>query len=322
MKAITIGAILAGLSLAACGSGGGGSTTGNTPTPTPTTSPTPTPTPTPPASYTSFDSLTGNQNFASTCAALLLNGNPPQVTPATPYGQGVNIAYDSPTATYTLSANGQTQTFGPADVDPAAPAPAKAYVKFTPSGARADSFVLFNPGAGGSGLTYARAVQWRNTASIPTLTINFCGIGVQTRVNDAPPVTSVSFTRSGITGSAFLRNPSGSTTQFSLVKSTIGMTVNLTTGKIVATMNLIGTPLPTGSGADVDLGTFTGDGDIDPSTGNYYGSWSGTTRPVIGNFGGAFFGPQGQEYGYSFNMLNFGGGTLDFSVAGAVFGAR
>jgi hypothetical protein len=310
----------ASLMLAGCGGGGATGTSVVTApsTPTPPATPTPTPSPTPTASYTLFDNLAGDQTFQSACAPLTFQTTPPTPSPATPFGQGLVIAYQAATQNYMITGDGQSLSFGPADVDSAAPPTVKAYLKAGVGGN--DRFVLSQPGPGGVGLGYARS------ATVATRRFGFpisyyCVIGVPTLVSDVPSATTINFTKT-ILGATAYDSSSGTVVTYGLSHSTVSFVVDLSTLQVTSTLHLLGTPVPAG-GADVDLGTVTGTGTIDASVGGFYGSWSSADREAIGNFGGRFFGPQGLEYGYAFNFVGRNSSAnLVFTAGGTSFGSR
>ncbi|MDB5673435.1 MAG: hypothetical protein JWM65_417 [Sphingomonas bacterium] len=313
--------LASGLALAACGSGGSTPTptpSSSTPTPTPATpTPSPSSSPTPTPSYPTFASLTGDQSFSSACAALAQNTSVPTVLPATNYGQGLTFAYQASTFTWTISGD-FTQSFGPAERDPTAPTGFTGYLKG--NGSATDRFFITQPSTAGTGLDYLRQTYVLSNARGYPVSY-YCVVGVPTHVSDVPAATTVTFTHNGLVGSSY-DTSSGTMIVRSLVHSTVTFTVNLTTLHVDTSVHLMGTPQAAGS-SDVDLGTITGSGTLDPATGGFYGAWSSTDREAIGNFGGTFFGPQGAEFSYAFS---FGGRNSSavaiFAAQGMAFGRR
>jgi hypothetical protein len=87
---------------------------------------------------------------------------------------------------------------------------------------------------------------------------------------------------------------------------------------VATTLDLAGTNMVNGS--EKSLGLFNGTGTIVALGGEFGGTLAHQGTDVDGNvysgsFAGAFFGPQGQEVGYSFSLTGPGG-----AAAGAVVG--
>jgi hypothetical protein len=303
MKSITIGMLLCSVALSACGSSGGGNNSpvvvpgpGSTPTPSPSSSPTPTPSPS--ATYKTYAELTGDQRFKTACAAFIFNSTPPIVTPATAFGNGLMLDHAAAPDSYTITGDGVAQTYGPADRDPAAPSTVISYLK-TVSGFT-ERFTIARPGVGGVGLDYLRVFTLRaQKGSGPT---NYsCVFGVPTLVSDRPAAATVTFTRIGLGGSAY-KAQAGVVGAYSLEGSSTTFAVNLTTGKVNTTIHLLGTlQTPTGpSTTNVELGTYSGVGDIDLASGSFSGQFFNPDgSPLFAYFGGWFFGPQGREAGFT-----------------------
>jgi hypothetical protein len=243
--------------------------------------------------------LTGNQQFKTACAAFIFNSSFPTVAPATAFGDGLTLNYTSATDSYGITGDGLALTYGPGDIDPAAPTTIKAYVRTT--GGFTERFTIGRPGAGGVALDYMRGFSLRALKG-PGPTQYSCVFGVPTLVTDPPAATSVTFTKTGLNGSAY-RSQGGIVGIYSLEKSTVTLSVNLTTGKINTVIHLLGTlQTPAGpSTTNVELGTYTGSGDIDEVQGSYNGQF---TDASFAYFGGWFFGPQGREAGFAYSIFN------------------
>lgn len=317
--AFVSGGVLAAC-LSACGGGSGQGSTGPvavTPgspsTPTPSSSSSPTPTPGPAPSYTTYNNLTGDQTFKTACALLDFQGTVPNAFLTFPYGNGSTIALQSATQTYTISLDGKTLTFGPADVDPAAPSTVKAYIK--PGEVGNDRFSISGAGFDGAPLQYVRYASIY-TSRFGRANLYPCVFGIPTLVTDVPSATTIAFPKLTI-GASVYDASSGTVVNYTLNHSTQTFVVDLSALRVDVSIHLIGTPR---TGTDVDLGTVTGIATIDPATGRFDGTWSSTDREAIGYFSGAFFGPQGHEMGYAFGFNGRQGGTLAFSSAGTVFG--
>ena len=314
-------ALLASVALLyGCGEGGGGGAsgtgggpTGGTPGPSPSPSPSPTPT------YTTYANLTGDQHFKTACAGFQFNGSIPGILPATNFGNGTVVDYTAATQTYALSYVAANETFGPADIDTSLPPGTLAYKKVGPSGST-DRLSLSGASLNGVPLDYTRFFQWSTTQQPGFQSVQmFCVFGVPTLVTDIPPMSSVSFPSVALVGTAYTGTGPGAI--YSLKHSIATFTVNLATGKVDAALTLIGTPT-SGGGADITIATVEGTGDIDPSTGGFYGQWTAASRNIAGNFGGRFFGPQGKEFGFTTSMIGQTAGVQDLSIDAVVLGSR
>jgi hypothetical protein len=318
----------AGLVLAGCGGDGGSSPPisvipgGPSPTPTPSSSPTATPTPS--ASYQTYAQLTGNQSFQTACAALnFSNGNPPAPQPATNFGDGLTLAYTAATDSYTISGDGLSLSYAPAQLDPAAPAGVRGYLR-TENGFT-QRFSIGTPAPGGVALDYVRAFSLRALRNGQTLQYQ-CVFGVPTRLTDPPDATTVTFTRVGINGAAYVAPVGGGLQTYALTASTATLSVNVATGEATTVLRLVGT-LQTASGpasTTTELGTFTGVGDFDDTRPSFYGPLTSTDRDSqFSFFGGWFFGPQGREAAFSTQILAVDRTTgARMSVLANVFAAR
>jgi hypothetical protein len=112
--------------LAACGGGGGGvnSTPAPAPAPTPSPSPTPTPTPTPSPTPTPtptnslISDLDADQTFTSnaTTTNVVLGASDGVVGTTSRTKASISITYDAAAKSYTVETEGRTQTFGPTDI--------------------------------------------------------------------------------------------------------------------------------------------------------------------------------------------------------------
>ena len=133
-----------------------------------------------------------------------------------------------------------------------------------------------------------------------------CIYGARTALADAPPGRLFTFTRGEVTANGRFHED-GPLVPYG-VTGTPRITVDLVTGKVGVAMTLVGKRLPPGSGPDRTLGTLSGEGEIDPLTGAFYGKWTAAdwadwpdeTPP--GTFSGGFYGPQGKETAFVFGV--------------------
>lgn len=269
MQLVRVAALFGAAVVGACSGGGssgnGGGGTVVTPSPSPSGGTSPSPSPSPAPSYTKFADLTGDQSFASLCTAFGF-GSPPALNPATLPDNGLSFAYSASAQTWSVSGNGLALTFTPAERDMAAPATLLSYNK--PTGSSVERLRISSLGIGSTPIEYLRQVNLIANQPGTRVYNSSCIIGVKTLVTDRPSTTSVTFPNTRLTGYLFRTTPgTPNDTQFGLNNTTVGLDVNVTTGEVRLVIRLIGTPLPTGSGPDVDFGTFTANADIDPATG-------------------------------------------------------
>jgi hypothetical protein len=115
----------------------------------------------------------------------------------------------------------------------------------------------------------------------------------------------------------------GTVTNYSLAKTLVTFQADFAGKTVTATLHLIATTSGPSPHTDVDLGTVTGNGTINATTGRFSGTWSSTDRDAHGNFAGSFFGPQAQEFGLTYSVEGKdGAGTRIFASYGAINGSR
>ena len=186
-------------------------------------------------------------------------------------------------------------------------------------------FVIGRPSPGGATLDYLRTIFLRAQPG-PGPTNYQCVFGVPTLTTDAPGVATVTFAKVGLSGasSAYRYDPTASPatlTTYSLEKSTATLSVNLTTGAVTSVIHLLGTvQSAAGAGAtDVELGTYTGSGTIDQTTGSYSGQFVDSAgNGLFATFGGWFFGPQGREAGFAYSIVSRTSSNIEISSVGTV----
>lgn len=316
MQLVRVVALFGAAAVGACSGGGssgnGGGGTVVTPTPSPSTGVTPTPSPSPSPSYTKFADLTGDQLFRSTCVgneSVFSFGWIPTSFPR----NGLLFRYDDSVASWTVEGNGDAVTFLASERDTTAPATVARYIK---PGVPTTRLTIQRPGIGTVGADYFRVATYvRSPRTFQ------CMIGIPTLTTDRPAGSTISFPSASITGYLFIMPPTSTVrTQYSTNNSTSTFSVNLDRGEVTYSVRLIGSPLPAGSGPDVDFGTISGVASIDPETGGYYTTQLTVTglSLVIGEMSGEFYGPQGREAG--FGLAVYGtrpdGGQVSGSLVG------
>lgn len=317
------GAAILALALASCGGGDSGSPPptgggGGTPAPTPTPSPTPSP-----ITYTKFADLTGDQTFKTACGGVeqaFGNINP---IAATGFGEGLGHAYAASTQTWTISLPTFSQTFGPAELQPPPNADTISYRKPNAVGAFDRFFVIARP-FGAQPTEYTRASRSLLLIQSGQFRDYFCVFGVPTLVTDTRPASTVTYSPVNIGGSAIVTG-GPAPGQYDLADSTATLSANPASGEVTTTITLVGRLLgPSGPAATpTALGTYTGTANVVPNVANFNaGLQSANVQNIFSNFGGWFFGPQGIEAAYAFNIrAQLPDGSL-VNGAGAVAGRR
>ena len=230
-------------------------------------------------------------------------------------GDGVSLSYDAATGGYTVrDASGATASFTPAQRSPA-DSNATVTVYANASGNRTDQLALFNPGADNPrmALTHVSYGAWQRVTDNGT-TVDFAQqyfvYGIRQPANQ-PSTGRASYSTvvDGMWADASGVYALGGTSSF---------TADFAALTVATTLNLVGQPIA--GGGSRSLGRFDGAGTIAALGGGFSGNLTHVGTDAAGNvysgsFNGAFFGPQGQEVGYSFSLTGPGG-----VAAGAVVG--
>jgi len=236
---------------------------------------------------------------------------------ATPFGGSVSLAYDAATGGYTVTdATGAAATFLPA-VRSATASDSRRSVYTQASGNRTDQLVLFNPGTSNPtmALSYVSYGAWqRLTNNGPTIDVatQYFVFGIRQAAN-APSTGGGSYTT---IVDGLWTNPAG----VYALGGTSSFSANFSAMTVSTSMDLVGTNVTTS--ASKTFGLFNGTGTIAALGGGFTGTFTHQGTDADGNvysggFNGAFFGPQGQEIGYTFSLTGPGG-----AAAGAVVGKK
>ncbi|MFD1610364.1 hypothetical protein ACFSCW_00955 [Sphingomonas tabacisoli] len=267
--------------------------------------------------YSQTFDATGARTAATLQADKTTTG---QTALANGFGSGVSLSYDATTQGYTVrDASGASATFLPATKSSD---PNETNAKITTfnqaAGGGQDKLVLFNPGAGNTtlALSYVSYGAWRHSVSNGTtadLSFQYFVYGIRQDAN-APSTGSGSY---ATTVEGIWNNPEG----IYVLAGTSSLTADFTAKTVATTLQLDGTSVANGTAKS--LGRFDGTGSIAALGGGFAGNFTHVGTDADGNvfngsFAGAFFGPQGQEVGYTFSLSdpNGRGGT----AAGAVVG--
>ena len=234
---------------------------------------------------------------------------------ATGFGGSVSLSYDAATGAYTVTdATGSSASFLPSNKSPTdSNATISVYNKV--AGNRSDQLVLFNPGAANPrmALSYVSYGAWQQITDNGTtvdVAQQYLLFGIR-QASNAPSTGSASYTT---IVDGLWSNPDG----IYALGGTSSFTANFSNLTVATNLDLTGQHISTN--AAKRLGLFTGTGSIAALGGGFSGTFThqGTDADGIvynGGFAGAFFGPQGQEMGYTFSLTGQGA-----AAAGAVVG--
>ncbi len=294
--------------LASCGGGDSGGSTppptgggGGTPTPSPTPSPSPTPT------YQTFAQLTGDRNFATSCGGLRQGelGGP---IIASDFGEGVSegrgLVFDFAAAsnTWNITGPGFTTSFGPADISATPPANTTLYTRDVNGFPTRFSIVSRPFGTQAAEYVRGAALTYRTGGGVEDY---FCVFGVPTLTTDPLPTSTITYTQFNIGGFAVRNSNATGVSVFDLRESTVTLSANPATGQVTTQITLVGREFVAGVPAATvtQLGTFNSTGTVNNRP-SYSGDLTSPGQVVpASRFAGWFFGPQGREAGYAFNIL-------------------
>lgn len=267
-----------GVALTACGGGG----VNSTPTPTPP----PTPTPAPPPSYNTVAqalAVPGDKSF-STAGIKYDSGASAQATYA--LGADFKFEYIASTDSYRITRNGEgAVSFA---LSSGIAFPASNVVQYT-SGA--DSLFVLTPIVSGTELQYTRFVTYGRGDSAG----NQGAWGIPTVASDVPKTGTATYAVS-VAGLA----TNGGGIFFLGPNSGGNFTANFGAGTVSTTI-VMRAPAA-GQVIVQDLGILSGSGTISSSSPGFMGTLgpAGSGDPAgSGKFSGSFFGPQAQEFGYT-----------------------
>jgi hypothetical protein len=271
--------------LAGCGEGGG---INSTPTP---------PAPFPLTATASFQTITGTLAYTGTVYnfASLSGGNatPSQDTTAG-RGSAVGFGYDATTGTYSLTGGGASASFTAANATTATGYGA-AFAKT--SGTVTDTLALYGnaPASAPSApapvqLTYTSFGFWSHADTSTVQTQNTYFVYGQPTGSTAMPTTGTATYQTTLAASMLQYAHAAS--QFAQLSGTASISANFAAG----TVNTAVTLQTTGGSS---MGTFSGTAAINAD--QFAGSLTSTNDQFTGGgFSGGFYGPAGQEMGYTF----------------------
>ncbi len=278
----------------------------------------PPPPPPPPPVYTTFQNLTGIQNFASAGIGYTIGPVPSGgigfvVKAVEPIDAGVAVQYDTATGNVGyLAPNGTSASFTAADEVPGQSTPnQRIFSKPTPTGVANGSLSV--PSINGVPLSYTRFATFY-TAGPAGFDAHAFTFGVQTLASDIPTTGTATYT--GVAaGPAFLANGD---TGASLNGSTASLVADFSTGSIATALALVLTPT---GGVQTPLDLVVGTGSLGAIKPGFAGTLIGSGT-VSGTFAGAFFGPQAAEFGYDFVVGGTTAGGVGFSAIGGAVGTK
>ncbi len=299
------------LALVACGGGDSGSSGpptggGGTPTPTPSPSPSPSPTPT----YQTFNQLTGTQTFQTACAGIQQGGGIQPIFPSD-FGDGQLTANGltfqrQNEDTWNILASGFNTSFGPAELSASPPANTVLYTRASAvAGAPPDRFAIVARPFGTQAAEYVRGSRLFYAVQAGQLLDFYCVFGVPTLLTDSLPTTTITYSAFNAGGTVFANGPAG-IAQFDLSDTTATLSANPANGEVTTRLTIRGRQFtPSGLSTTVtDFGAFDATATVDGTQTTYRGVLENPSVNVLSmNFTGWFFGPQGREAGFAFNVF-------------------
>lgn len=288
------------LTVSACGGGDGGGVN-STPTPVPTPTPTPTP--------TSNDDLIAplvSESFTNTAAAAAANYDPTgTVTSQTRSTPAVKVAYDAGSNSYTITAAGASQTFGPGNL-------LKAGEYRVASGNTTDDLTLTATGpSSGEVFRYVGAGFWQR--QVQTSAGGIDG-SITSFVYGVP---TVSLVRTGTVGYATMLygTVSNSGTLYA-AKGPGALVGDLASG--VFQNSGRATYYDPNTGASADAGSFLSRLTLSSTANSLTGTMSliAFGRNYSGPVAGMFFGPSAEEVGASFSASDPNGNVATGAFIG------
>lgn len=289
------------LGLTACGGGGGTASAGSTP---------PSPAPTEPAKNSNLTATQVSESYANRGAKLgftAVKGTGQVDGRPAGGGTSLTVAYDAAAQSYTITGDGQSQTFRPADIDSAASGAAVAFYARSAAGTT-DSLALFKPGAANPtiALTYVSYGAWQRTVEQGTTiaaTQRFFVYGVPTAASAMPTSGTASY---ATTLDGFMANDTG---LYSLTGAS-SFTADFSAGTVNVSLAPVGTEISTH--AVRSFGTLTGNGTLTAASSSFASDLAGSG--YSGSINGQFFGPGAAEMGGVFTFGNATGAATGVIV--------
>jgi len=288
------------------GGGGGGGGGGGTPTPSPSPSPSPSPTPT----YQTFNQLTGTQTFQTACAGIQQGGGIQPIFPSDfgePLATGNGLSFERQNAdTWNIQASGFNTSFGPAALSASPPANTVLYTR--PSGvvgAPPDRFSIVARPFGTQAAEYVRGSRLFFGVQAGQVLDFYCVFGVPTLLSDSVPTSTVNYSAFNAGGFLFANGPAG-IAQFDLTDTTATLSANPANGEVTTRITIRGRQFtPSGLSPTVtDFGAFDATATVDGTQTSFRGVLENSSINVLSMaFTGWFFGPQGREAGFAFNVF-------------------
>lgn len=300
--------------LGACGGGGSGvASAGSNPPGGGGTGTTPTPTPAP--TNSSISGLTVSQTFAGPAAttATTINTSPPSVASATSVRSTLQVRYDAGTRSYTVEAQGRSQTFAPADARSDA-APGETIYTKSEGSVRDYLTLVTTPYSSRTPNRYVGLGYWqRNTLSANRQDTTFDSFvyGLETLAVSVPRSGTASYVTDTL---GFVTTPGKVPRAFT---GSGTFDVDLALGIFAARASVLEYDLTspeTRSGGGIE---YTAGGKL--TSGNEFAgnfTYGGTDTRASGTLQGRFFGPGAEELGATFSADNAAGAAVTGSFTG------
>jgi hypothetical protein len=224
-------------------------------------------------------------------------------------GKSLELSFTSATNTWNIVGPLFTDSFGPANLIASPPPDTILYQK--PSALVPGAIQTFAIAArpfGAQPPEYVRGLRLIYVVEPSRVVDYYCAFGVPTLLTDSLPTSTISYTSFAV-GGTIRATPAGggAPVAFDLRGSTVTLTANPANGQVTTALTLVGRQLLAGgalSDTVTQFGTFSGTATTDGTETTYLGTLSSPVGEVSASqFGGWFFGPQGREAGFAFNVV-------------------
>lgn len=294
------------LTLAACGDGGGGTVNSGGSTP-------------PPASNTSLASLTVSQSFTNNAATQTANfalgtGNTNSGSSDT---QALVISYDATNSSYTISTQGRSATFAPADLVSQASGVAVYSKTKGNTTDRLTNLAANVTGYDSAGPKYSGLAYWQRytvDGTSEATTFDIFTYGLDTPATGVPRTGQAAY---NTTVFGLVTVP-GSEPR--LIQGYGRFDVSFVDGVFTTSAATTEKGLVTGNAYAGDTIGIAGSGALSSTNGTFSGTvtYAGSGNGSTGSLAGRFYGPTGQELGAEFTT----NGTDGSAASGAIWGIK
>lgn len=234
---------------------------------------------------------------------------------ATAFGDGLSFAYDPGAKSYQITGDGQDLTFT-SDNIVFEDDNGRRYEKPNATSGL-DYLSVYNPGFTVSPTEYGRFGFVQTLRPDGQVDVYRCVFGVTTLLTDPLPSGTKTYSQMFSVANLNVVSPAG-TQAYNGGASLVSFSANPSTGAITLSIEVKGSS----GGATTDFFTVTGDTSIDGSTENFSGLLVDGSSTVVGQFGGWFFGPSGEEVGIAWSITTRLSDGSDFYLAAMTLGSN